>query len=41
MSEFDRRWQELAGQARKGPATTADDTAAMGFATRVLARRPA
>lgn len=41
MSEFDRRWQELAGQARKVPATPADDIAPLGFATRVLARRPA
>lgn len=40
MSEFDRRWQELAGKARNGPAARADDPAPPGFATRVLARRP-
>ncbi|HVT71592.1 MAG TPA: hypothetical protein VHD61_00525 [Lacunisphaera sp.] len=44
MSPFDSRWQKLVALARQAPADPRDETAPLGFATRVVARaagRPA
>jgi hypothetical protein len=36
MNDFDTRWQELAARARRAPGR--EESAPLGFATRVLAR---